>query len=170
MVVPADCTGAGHPPRHGLPACATCQNGSRAKPATPPAGSEASKQATPPTGSSSQPSQCEPFREIILAKLEVGLSAQRIWQDLRADHGFAHGYDSVKRFVRRLGQTRPLPFRRMECEPGEQAQIDFGTGAPVIRPDGKRSRTHTFRVVLTELYVQPKESSRGRRKIGAWVS
>jgi transposase len=132
-----------------LAEAASCQNGPRAKQATPPTGSEASKQATLPTGSSSQPSQCEPFREIILAKLEVGLSAQRIWQDLRADHGFAHGYDSVKRFVRRLGQARPLPFRRMECGPGEQAQIDFGTGAPVIRPDGRRRRTHIFRVVLS---------------------
>ena len=45
--------------------------------------------------------------------LEQGLSAQRIWQDLRVEHGFEDGYDSVKRFVRRLGQASPQPFRRM---------------------------------------------------------
>ena len=27
-------------------------------------------------------------------------------------------YDSVRRFLKRLGAQRPLPFRRMECEPG----------------------------------------------------
>jgi transposase len=90
--------------------------------------------------------------------LEQGLSAQRIWQDLRADHGFDGGYDSVKRFVRRLKTTTPLPFRRMECAPGEEAQIDFGTGAPVVIPDGevlplgvktRRRKTHVFRIVLS---------------------
>lgn len=96
-----------------------------------------------------QPSCCEPFREIILAKLQQGLSAQRIYQDLVGEHGFAARYHSVRRFVRHLGQTSPLPFRRMECAPGEQAQVDFGKGAPVIQPNGKRKRPHVLRVVLS---------------------
>jgi len=37
----------------------------------------------------------------------------------------------------------------MECEPGEEAQIDFGTGAPVRDADGKRRRTHVFRIILS---------------------
>jgi IS30 family transposase len=40
-------------------------------------------------------SQCEPFREIILAKYELGLSAKRIHQDLVADHEFDGKYWSV---------------------------------------------------------------------------
>ena len=52
----------------------------------------------PPTGSSGPRSQCEPWRQQILEGLCKGLSAQRIWQDLRSLHGFAGGYDSVKRF------------------------------------------------------------------------
>ncbi len=112
----------------------------------------------PPAGSSGPASRCEPFREIILSALEQGLSAQRIWQDLRAEQGFAGGYDSVKRFVRRLSTASPLPFRRMECEPGAEAQIDFGTGAPVVIPEGemlpagvktRRRKTHLFRMVLS---------------------
>jgi transposase len=55
----------------------------------------------------------------------------------------------VKRFVRRMGQGRTLPMRRMECAAREEAQVDFGTGAPVIGPDGKRRKTHVFRVVLS---------------------
>jgi transposase len=103
-------------------------------------------------------SRSEPFREIILGKLEQGLSAQRIWQDLQDDHHFVDGYQSVQRFVRRLQNARPMPFRRMECAPGEQAQVDFGTGAPVIIPEGeplpagvktRRRKTHVFRIVLS---------------------
>lgn len=94
-------------------------------------------------------SDCEPYRELILAKLDQQLSAQRIFQDLASDHGFAGSYDSVKRFVRSLGQVRKLPFRRMECAPGQQAQVDFGKGAPIVGVDGKRRRTHLFRMVLS---------------------
>jgi hypothetical protein len=42
-----------------------------------------------------------------------------------------------------------LPFRRIEVAPGEEAQVDFGTGAPIIDQDGKRRRTHVLRVVLS---------------------
>jgi transposase len=96
-----------------------------------------------------RPGQCEPFRQQIQAMLDERLSAQRIWQDLRTDHGYVGSYDSVKRFVRRLGGTTPLPFRRMECGPGEEAQVDFGTGAPVVGPDGKHRKTWVFRIVLS---------------------
>lgn len=115
----------------------------------PPAGSDVQTPPNPPPGSSGPPSACEPFREIILAALEQGLSAQRIWQELRSDHGFTGGYDCTKRFVRRLNASTPLPFRRMECAPGAEAQVDFGQGAPVVTPDGQRRRTHVLRVVLS---------------------
>jgi transposase len=117
-----------------------------------------SKPAISITGSAGRQSQCYPYRDAILAKLEQGLSAQRIWQDLRAEHGFTDGYQSVQRFVRHLRSKTPLPFRRMETAPGEQAQVDFGTGAPVITPDGqalpigsksRRRKTHVFRIVLS---------------------
>jgi len=94
-------------------------------------------------------SQCEPFRKVIEDKLELGLSRQRIYQDLRDEHGFEGSYYSVRRFVKRLGQDSPIPFRRMECMPGDEAQVDFGTGAPIVKPDGKRRRCHVFRIVLS---------------------
>ena len=77
-------------------------------PAGLPEGNTALPTATPrfPRG---RPSRCEPLRELILAKLDQQLSAQRIWQDLREDPGFTGGYDSVKRFVRRLGSRRHFP-------------------------------------------------------------
>jgi hypothetical protein len=48
-----------------------------------------------------------------------------------------------------LGKQGQLPFRRMECPSGEEAQVDFGKGAPIVSPQGKRRRTHLFRVVLS---------------------
>ena len=52
-----------------------------------------------------------------------------ICKDLTTDPSFTGSYDNVKRFVPRLGTTALLPFRRMECAPGEEAQVDFGSGA-----------------------------------------
>jgi transposase len=112
-------------------------------------GSEGPNQAISITGSAGRRSRCEPYRAVIIEMLERGLSAQRIWQDLQAEHGFPDSYQSVQRFVRKLRAKSPLPFRRMECEPGDEAQVDFGKAAPVVTPDGKRRRPHLFRIVLS---------------------
>jgi transposase len=104
--------------------------------------------ARPPDPGPGRASDCEPWRALICAKLDLGLSAQRIFQDLAAEHGFVGRYYSVRRFVRRLEQHTPLPFRRLECGPGEEAQVDFGQGAPVVTSEGRRRRPHVFRIVL----------------------
>jgi transposase len=96
-----------------------------------------------------RPSDCAPWRTLIEAKLDQGLTAQRIYQDLVTEHGFTGSYYSVRRFTRRLGQGRPLPFRRLECGPGEEAQVDFGTGAPIRLAEGRLRRPHVFRIVLS---------------------
>ena len=86
---------------------------------------------------------------MIQAKCDLGLSAQRIYQDLITEHSFTGTYYSVRRFVRQLAPTTELPFRRLECGPGEEAQVDFGTGARIVGHDGKRRKTHLFRIVLS---------------------
>jgi transposase len=116
-------------------------------PSHPPA--EPPNPAISPTGSKpGRVSHCEPFESVIQAGLEGGLSAQRIYQDLVSEQKFVGSYDSVKRFVRQLEQAHPLPFRRMESEPGQEAQVDFGQGAWVVE-DGRRRRPHVLRVVLS---------------------
>ena len=134
--------------------------GQRPKPANPAPGSGAddfSKAANVTPGSAGRawsyrslgpPSLCQPFAAVITPKLDLGLSAQRIYQDLGVEHDFAGSYSSVKRFVRRLGAKMPLPFRRMECEPGQEAQVDFGRGAWIIQ-DGHKHRPHVLRIVLS---------------------
>jgi len=122
------------------------------KPASNPTpgsdGTDRPKPANPTPGNSGPKSSCDPYRDEIEAKLRQGLSGQRIWQDLAAERGFINSYSSVKRFLQRLGRTTPLPFRRMETLPGQEAQVDFGRGAPVER-DGKRRYPWVFRIVLS---------------------
>ena len=79
-----------------------------------------------PTGSQSA---CGPYRQIIEAALAQGLSAQRIWQDLKGDYYFSHGYDSVKRFFRKTKCRRPEVAAVMEHPPGEEAQVGCFTRA-----------------------------------------
>ncbi len=115
--------------------------GAVSNPAIPPPGSapptepQAAEQggpnpAIPPAG---RRSQCAVFREAIVAKLELGLSAQRIYQDLVSEHQFAGGYDSVKRFVAkmasqsssRLSGDFPLAI---VCSEGEPQVTDHELG------------------------------------------
>jgi hypothetical protein len=79
----------------------------------------------------------------------LGLSDLRIFQDLVLVHGFPAKYHSVRRYVAKLKKDDSLPFRRIEVRPGEEAQIDFGVGAPIVGADGRRRRTHVLRVVLS---------------------
>src|SRR4051812_3394753 len=52
--------------------------------------------STPPRASAAV------YRDAITEKLDAGLSAQRIWQDLVEEFGYGASYESVKRFVRTL--------------------------------------------------------------------
>lgn len=118
------------------------------KPAIPPAGTEGPKPAIPPAGSGGRRSECAAYEGVVRAGIEQDLTAQRIFQDLRTDHAFSGSYDSVKRFVRRLTAGQDRRVERMECAPGEEAQVDFGLGAPIL-DEGRRRRSWVFRIVLS---------------------
>jgi transposase len=122
------------------------------KPAISTPGSEADPAAKPaisiPGSTAGRQSLCQPWQPQIEVAVAVGLSAQRIYQDLVVEHGFSGSYQAVKRFVRQLRQTQPVPFVRMEVAPGAEAQVDFGQGAWVL-VEGKRKRPHLFRIVLS---------------------
>jgi transposase len=122
------------------------------KPASAPIGST-TLSACAPIGAASAPtgsvSAASPWREVIVQKLDAGLTAQRIYQDLCTDHGYAGSYYSVRRLIKKLLAVLPAPFRRMECEPGAEAQVDFGRGAPIVTSEGKRKSTWVFRIVLS---------------------
>lgn len=85
-------------------------------------------------------SKCQEHAEQIRAKVEIGLTAQRIYQDLIAEVQFTGSYQSVKRFIRRLQAASPTPVCRMEVQPGEEAQVDFGSGATILGENGRKRR------------------------------
>jgi len=120
-------------------------------PAISTAGTAAVSASKPAISTAGRQSLCRRWRELIEAMIEQGLSAQRIWQDLREERGFEGAYESVKRYVRRFKLVEPTRVWRLECLPGEEAQVDFGVGAPVVDAgaEGRLRRTWVCRVSLS---------------------
>ena len=95
-------------------------------------------------------STCEAYRELIEQGLVLGRNGKAIWQDLVSDHGFAGDYQMVKRFVRKLrGPQRPEAAGIILTAPGEEAQVDYGSG-PMVRDaqSSKYRRTRLFVLTL----------------------
>lgn len=126
-------------------------NGANAPTGCEPVATSAESAPTPVERAVAGPvSRAAAWREFILTKHAQGLSAKRIHQDLMEQPGVAQvSYDSVRRLLKRETTSRPVPVRRMECTPGAEAQVDFGKGAPIVTAEGKRRRSHVFRVVLS---------------------
>jgi transposase len=86
--------------------------------------------------------------------IEIGLgrgrNAKAIWQDLVDGHGFRGAYQSVKRFVGKLRGVRPPEARVViETPPGEETQVDYGSGPMVRDPAcGRYQRTRLFVLTL----------------------
>jgi transposase len=95
-------------------------------------------------------SVCEPFREAIELGLSRGRDATAIWQDLVSENGFSGGYQTVKRYVRKLRGKQPLQARAVILTgPGEESQVDYGTGPMVRDPQTRKyRRTRLFVMVL----------------------
>ena len=96
------------------------------------------------------PSACEPYREAIDLGLSRGRNARAIWQDLVSEYGFTSSYQSVQRFVRKRRGTQ-IPEARVVIvtAPGQEAQVDYGTGPMVRDPQsGKYLRTRLFVMTL----------------------
>ena len=95
-------------------------------------------------------SACEPHREFIESWLSKGRNAKAIFQDMADDCGFRGSYQSVKRFVRKLqGDTNSQARAVITTEPGEEIQVDYGSG-PMVRDaiTGKYRRTRLFALTL----------------------
>jgi len=103
-----------------------------------------------PRGRSPTVSTCEAHYQAIELGLSRGRNAMAIWQDLVDSSGFPGSYQSVQRFVRKLRGTQTPEARVViETAPGEEAQVDYGSGPPVRDPDsGKYRRTRLFVLTL----------------------
>lgn len=106
---------------------------------------------------------CEPHREWIEEQVRLGRNGKAIFQDLVDRFEFKHRYNSVKRFVRGLRHKDPEQFDILEYPPGEEAQVDYGQGAPTFCPKtGKYRKPRLFVMTL-------KYSRRSFRKV-VWNS
>ena len=103
-----------------------------------------------PSSPAGRVSTCKPYRELIEEQLSRGRNAKAIWQDLVTDHGYPGDYQTVKRFVRKLGGSKlPQAAGIILTEPGEEAQVDYGSGPLVRDPQtGKYRRTRLFVLTL----------------------
>jgi transposase len=93
-------------------------------------------------------SACEAHRAWIELQVALGRNAMSIFQDLVEEHGFVHQYNSVKRFVATLKAHAPERFDVLEFLPGEEAQVDYGQGAPTRTDSGKYKRPWLFVMTL----------------------
>lgn len=101
-------------------------------------------------GRSPTASACEPWFDFIELSLSKGRNAKAIYQDLVDDHGFQGRYQSVKRFVRQLRSRPGTPACAViVTPPGEEAQVDYGSGPMVRDPhSGRYRRTRLFVLTL----------------------
>ena len=113
----------------------------------PPATPKPANEVT--TDSRGAASVSEPYREAIEQGLRQGRNAMSIWQELVDRHGFPGSYESVKRFVRKQRGIQPLEARAViVTAPGEEAQVDYGTG-PLVRDPQTAKYRGTRLFVLT---------------------
>src|SRR3974390_1637076 len=111
-------------------------------------GALASESVASPQRSPS-PSACTAYREAIELGLSRGRNAMAIWQDLVDEYGFASSYQSVQRFVRKLrGPQTPEARVVIVTAPGQEAQVDYGTG-PMVRDPETRKYRRTRLFVMT---------------------
>jgi len=118
----------------------------------------------PQPGHSPSVSACAPYREVIELGLSRGRNAMAIWQELVDTCGFTAGYQSVRRFVRKLHPSpSPEACAVIETAPGEEAQVDYGAGPMVRDPQtGKYRRTRLF--VMTLVYFLLRAGLLGGRR------
>jgi hypothetical protein len=110
--------------------------------------SETSLATSPGTAASAS----EPYRELNENGLALGRNAMSIWQEMVDRHGFTGAYESVKRFVRKLrGPSSPEARAVITTAPGEEAQVDYGTGPTIRDPN---TGTTPLRSASTILYVE----------------
>jgi transposase len=112
-------------------------------PPRPPDG-VASKRAKAPISVSA----CELHREWIESEIAKGRNAQSIYQDLVEQYQFTNKYNSVKRFVAGRKRREPERFDVLEFLPGEEAQVDYGQGAPTLNKQNKYKKPYLFVMTL----------------------
>jgi transposase len=94
-------------------------------------------------------SSVEPYREVVIKLRNEGVEIAAIYERLK-ERGYQGSYSSVYRFVRNLEPRVPDVTVRVETEPGEEGQVDFGYAGRMIDPEtGELRRAWAFVFTLS---------------------
>ena len=86
------------------------------------------------------PAAVEKHRALVVKLRSKGVEVMALWQILKEDHGFTGSYTGVRRYVRRLEAKLPEAFVRVETDPGQEAQVDFGSVGLLYDPAEQQQR------------------------------
>ena len=102
-----------------------------------------------PRKASTTISTLEQHREQLGAWVEQGVSGTTIHAALKRQHGWTGSYSAVRRLVADIrSQLPPETTCRLDFEPSDAAQVDFGAGPTLVHPDGQPRRTWVFVMTL----------------------
>ena len=79
------------------------------------------------------------YRGIVSQLRQEGVEMTAILQRLK-ERGYQGSYSSVRRLVHNLEHTQPEVYVRVECKPGEEAQVDFGYVGLLFDPQTQQLR------------------------------
>jgi len=92
-------------------------------------------------------SSVEPYRDVVEKLVKENVEIAAIWERLK-ERGYTGSYSAVRRFVRKVKPLTPQATVRVEREPGEEAQVDFGYAGKMIDPETSKTRK-TWVFVMT---------------------
>jgi transposase len=94
-------------------------------------------------------SSVEPYRAAVTKLRNEGVEIAAIYERLK-ERGYQGSYSSVYRFVQNLEPRTPDVTVRVETEPGEEGQVDFGYAGRMMDPEtGELRRTWAFVFTLS---------------------
>jgi hypothetical protein len=98
---------------------------------------------TPPQNSS----KADPYRGRIETLLKEKVKVTAIYDRLR-EQGYQGSYASVLRLARQIAPKPVEAFTRKECQPGEEAEIDFGYVGMMLDAEGNLRKVWAFVMVM----------------------
>jgi len=94
-------------------------------------------------------SSVEPYQDVVTKLRQEGVEIAAIFERLK-ERGYSGSYSSVHRFVRHLEPQAPEVTVRVETQPGEEGQVDFGYAGLMIDPEtGALRPTWLFTMTLS---------------------
>jgi transposase len=92
-------------------------------------------------------SRADPYRCRIEGLLREKVKVTAIFDRLK-EQGYQGSYASVLRLARQIEPKRTETYTRKECQPGEEAEIDFGYVGMMLDAEGNLRKTWAYVMVL----------------------